>query len=240
MKYIKTILFDLDGTLLPMDQEAFIGAYLKELGLKGTAMGYDSQKLVKVVMQGAGLMIGNDGTMTNENRFWEMFLGIFGGDVQEHIAWFEEFYRNEFSKVKAAVQPTPLAYEIIQSLKNKGYELVLATNPIFPKVATYERMRWAGISTDDFSLITTYENSSYAKPNLGYYREILTTIGAEPDNCLMIGNDVQEDLVAAELGLRVYLVTDDLINANGDDITTFTQGNRENLLDFALQLPDLF
>lgn len=239
MKSIKTILFDLDGTLLPMDQETFIKAYLRELGLKGTTMGYDPQKLVEIVMHGANVMIANDGSMTNEKRFWEMFLDVFGGNVENHVMRFEEFYNNEFGRVVEAVKPTPLANKIVRAVRDKGYELVLATNPIFPKVATHERMRWAGINQEDFSLITTYENSRFAKPNLDYYREILQNIKAEPEYCLMIGNDVQEDLIAAKLGLQVYLVTDDLINSHEDDITGFSQGSREDLLDFVTHLPSL-
>lgn len=239
VKDIKTILFDLDGTLLPMDQETFIKAYLRELGLKGTNMGYDPQKLVEIVMHGAEVMIANDGSMTNEKKFWEMFLNVFGGNVENHVTQFEEFYHNEFGRVVESVQPTPLANKIVSALKDKGYELVLATNPIFPQVATYERMRWAGIKQEDFALITTYENSRFAKPNLNYYREILQNINADPKHCLMIGNDVQEDLIAAQLGLQVYLVTDDLINANEDDITNFPRGSREDLLDFVTNLPDV-
>lgn len=234
---MKTILFDLDGTLLPMDQEVFTRAYLQELGHKGTSLGYGEQELIRAVLGGLEIMMKNDGEKTNEERFWTFFLATFGGDVDKHSQEFDKFYQNEFSRVAKAVQPTPLAKQAITILKQKGYELVLATNPVFPRAATRERMRWAGLEVNDFALITTYENSRFTKPSLKYYQEILTTIGARAEDCLMIGNDVLEDLVVAELGMEVFLVTDDLINTEDLDYSQIPQGNRHEMLDFLQSLP---
>lgn len=236
---MRTILFDLDGTLLPMDQDHFTKVYLTELGKKGASLGYDPKELVGIVMAGLEVMVANDGTMTNEERFWELFIAKFGGDVKAHTVAFEDFYRNEFKQVAKATQPTALARRYVDILKKKGYQLVLATNPIFPQIATYERMRWAGLKPDDFSLVTTYENSSYAKPNPNYYQEILQAIAAEPENCLMIGNDAYEDVSATKLGIDVYLVTDDLINSQAADISSYRQGTRADLLAYLQQLDPL-
>jgi HAD superfamily hydrolase (TIGR01549 family) len=236
---VNTVLFDLDGTLLPMDQDVFVQAYVKELGLKAPALGFEAQRLVEVVLKGAAVMAANDGTITNEERFWQLFLGVFGGTPEDYILQFELFYQTEFARVAEAVQPTPLAHQAVQLLKEKGYQVVLATNPIFPRVATLERMRWAGLNPADFSLITTYENSRYAKPNLGYYQEILDKLQLKPEDCLMVGNDVQEDLVAARLGIPVFLVTDDLINVSGEDYSHFPHGDRQGLLEYLRKLPAL-
>ena len=234
---MKAVLFDLDGTLLPMDQEVFVKRYLQELGAKGAQLGYGSQELVQLVLKSFEIMVVNDGTMTNEERFWELFLDTYGGERRKHTEVFEEFYHREFARVAEGTSPTPLANEAIQILKEKGYELILATNPVFPRVATLERMRWAGLDPEDFSLITTYENSTFAKPNLNYYREILAKIKATPEECLMVGNDVQEDISVAQLGMDVFLVTDDLINSTGEDSSHFPQGNRQEMVHYLQQLP---
>ncbi len=234
---MKTVLFDLDGTLLPMDQEEFVRKYLRELGIKGAELGYGAQELVQIVLDGFEVMVANDGTVTNEERFWELFLATFGGERDEHVKAFENFYHNEFSKVAEGTSPTPIANEAVQVLKERGYELVLATNPVFPRVATLERMRWAGLDPSDFVLITTYENSRFAKPSLDYYRDILATIGAEAGECLMVGNDVQEDLAVAKLGMDVFLVKDDVINSTGEDYSKVPQGTRQEMLDYFRKLP---
>lgn len=234
---MKFVLFDLDGTLLPMDQNVFVRSYLQELSVKGAQLGYGTQKLVQTVMAGFEVMVGNDGAMTNEGRFWELFLATYGGEREKHEAVFVEFYQNEFSKLSQATNPTPIADQCIRILKDKGYEAVLATNPVFPKVATEERMRWAGLNPADFTWITTYENSRFTKPHLGYYREILTNIGADPQDCLMVGNDVQEDLVALKLGMQVFLVTDDLINLADQDYSDVLHGNRQAMVRYLRKLP---
>ena len=233
-----TVLFDLDGTLLPMDMEAFLRAYLQELSKKGAAAGYNPVELVEVVMDGVDAMVRNDGTMTNEERFWELFISRIGGSRDVHQQVFEEFYLHDFPRLEKTVQPSPLSRQAVEILKDKGYRLVLATNPFFPRLATLERMRWAGVEPEDFALITTFENCHFAKPHPGYYRQILEVIGAAASECLMVGNDMVEDLAAAQLGLEVFLVTDNLINPQGADYSEFLHGSREDLAAYLAKLPD--
>ena len=111
--------------------------------------------------------------------------------------------------------------------------MVLATNPIFPAVATESRIRWAGLEPEDFTWYTTYENIGYSKPNPAYYQHILTRLGAQAEDCLMVGNDVDEDMGAAQqAGLSVFLLTDCLINREGKDITPYPQGDFDALMGF--------
>ena len=113
-----------------------------------------------------------------------------------------------------------------------GYKTVLATNPIFPAVATESRMRWAGLEPSDFEYYTTYENSHYGKPNLKYYEEVLEKIGAKAEECLMVGNDVTEDMVVTKLGMKVFLLTDCIINKQNEDINKYPYGTFEDLLHY--------
>lgn len=232
-----TVLFDLDGTLLPVDQDLFVKTYFAELAKKLAPHGFEPKRLVNAVLKGTDAMVANDGTDTNETRFWEAFEAELGPDVRCHEPLFESFYMNEFDRVRPVASPTPLARECVKLLKEKGYKLVLATNPIFPRIATVARLGWAGLEASDFDLITTYENSSFSKPSLGYFGEILTKIGKRPDNCLMIGNDVQEDMLAEQLGMRCYLLTDRLIHRDDTDISGYERGSMEDLLAFIKALP---
>ena len=47
--YLTTVLFDLDGTLLPMDQEAFTTGYFKLLAKKLAPHGYEPKSLVDAI-----------------------------------------------------------------------------------------------------------------------------------------------------------------------------------------------
>ena len=226
---LKAVLFDLDGTLLPMDLEVFIKTYMKYLAGYLAPHGFHPENLIRAVWDGTFAMIGNDGACTNEQVFWAKFTEVYGQDVSEHLPLFEEFYKTEFSRAKSVCGYDSAAAETVSLCKELGLVTVLATNPIFPAVATHQRIEWAGLSTDDFAHITTYENSRFSKPTLSYYREILEKLSLAPEECLMVGNDVDDDMPARELGMQVFLLTDHLINKRGVDISQFPHGDYTTL-----------
>ena len=229
---ITTVLFDLDGTLLPMDQDHFAKHYFGLLAKKLAPRGYDAQALISAIWAGIKAMVKNEGKITNEEAFWRCFCSIFGEKAREDMPIFDEYYRHEFQQVQSACGFTEDAARTVALVKEKGLTAVLATNPVFPAIATESRMRWAGLRKEDFILYTTYENFSYCKPNLAYYRDILEKIGAEPEECLMVGNDVAEDMIARELGMQVFLLTDCLINKEGKDISCYPHGSFPQLIQF--------
>lgn len=232
---IKTILFDLDGTLLPMDQDIFVKEYFKRLAEKLAPRGYDPKKLIDGIWTGTAAMIKNDGSCTNEEVFWKCFSGLMGSEVLRDKPVFEEYYRVDFQEVAEVCGYTAEAAETVDKLKREGYRVALATNPIFPAVATESRIRWAGLEPEQFELYTTYENTGYCKPNPDYYRDILKKMGCPPQECLMVGNDVEEDMVAQSLGMKVFLLTDCLINKKEKDISAFPQGGFQELCRYLKQ-----
>ena len=233
---IRYILFDLDGTLLPMDQDVFIKAYFGRLAAKLAPHGYDAKKLIDAIWGGTAAMIKNDGNATNETVFWNYFTTVFGEGARKDESLFDEYYRTDFQQVQGSCGFDPRAAQTIAALKEMGFTLALATNPIFPAIATQSRMRWAGLNRDDFVLYTTYENSRHCKPNPDYYRDILGQVGAKAEECLMVGNDVSEDMIAETLGMTVFLLTDCLINKHNRDIAPYPQGSFEELMAYVKTL----
>lgn len=229
---IKNILFDLDGTLLPMEQDKFANGYFSRLVKKLAPLGYEPQKTVDGIWAGTAAMVKNDGKTTNEEAFWIKFKEIFGEKVLDDKPIFDDYYRNEFNEVQSDCGFNPAAAQTVKQLKERGYKLILATNPIFPAVATESRIKWAGLDKNDFELYTTYENSHYCKPNPAYYSEILKKLSLNPTECLMVGNDATEDLAAKELGIDVFLITDCLINKKGRDISRCPQGGFGELMEY--------
>ncbi|MBE6553598.1 MAG: HAD family hydrolase [Ruminococcaceae bacterium] len=232
MKPISTVLFDLDGTLLPMDHEKFMHAYFGGLAARLAPRGYEPKTLIDAIWAGTAAMVKNDGSCRNEEAFWNRFTSILGERAREDMPHFDAFYREDFDKAALSCGRAPEAREIIDRLHARGIRTVLATNPLFPAIATEKRTRWAGLDPSDFALITTYENSTHCKPNPDYYRDILARIGADPQECLMVGNDVGEDMIAATLGMRVFLLTDCLINRKNADISQYPHGSFAELKAF--------
>ncbi len=231
MKY-KIVLFDLDGTLLPMEQDRFTKSYLSKLAAHMAPHGYDPEALIRGIWESTAAMMRNDGSETNESRFWREFSARFGEKSLADQPQFEVFYHTKFDTVAADCGYTPRSRELIDALHAQGVRTVLATSPIFPAVATEHRMTWAGLCAADFELYTTYENSTYCKPNPAYYQEILTKLGADPRDCLMVGNDTGDDLPAKTLGMEVFLLTDCLINSKNIDLSLYPHGNFDDLFAF--------
>lgn len=232
---MNTVLFDLDGTLLPMDQEVFIRTYFSLLCRKMAPLGYEPAALVDALWRGTAAMVANDGQRSNKDVFWDFFASVFGQRVYDDMPVIDSFYLNEFGQASAACHGNPMASKLVKKLKDAGYVLFLATNPVFPRTATLSRIAWAGLDVDDFAGITTYEDSRYCKPSLEYYRDILSFLDVRASDCLMVGNDTSEDMVASRLGMDVFLLTDCLINPSGMDVGIYPNGGFEDLCRYILK-----
>ena len=225
---MRYVLFDLDGTLLPMDQDAFVNGYFGYLVKKMAPHGYEPKELIRNIWAGTAAMVKNDGSRTNEEAFWDCFASVYGEKCREDVRVFEEFYAVEFQQARSLCGYTPRAAETVALVRSLGAVPVLATNPLFPDVATRSRIGWAGLTPEDFALYTTYENISWCKPNPEYYREILRRLNARPEDCLMVGNDAGEDTAAEKLGIEVFLLTDCLID-RGADLSRWAGGGFDEL-----------
>ena len=237
---IDTVLFDLDGTLLHFSQNDFIEAYFARLGKTFTGLGMDAGASIKAVWAGTKAMALNDGSMTNSERFWLVFseyLGLTAEQTKTVEAACDRFYVTEFDAVKSVLIPNDVSKRLVHALSDRGYTVVLATNPLFPACAVETRLRWIGLTPDDFKHITHYTNSTYCKPNPAYFSEVLAKIGKAPEQCLMAGNHPVEDMSAGGLGIETFLVTDCLENETNIEITQFHNGLLTDLEEYLLSLP---
>lgn len=236
---LTAILFDLDGTLAPFLQDEFIHTYFKALVARLTPMGYDGGKLVQALWKGVDAMVKNNGAYTNRQIFWDVFTREFGIQAMALESILEDFYAREFDAARSVLLADVDRSGLIRTLREKGYGLALATNPVFPAVAVETRLHWVGLAPSDFDYVTTYENCRSSKPNPDYYRDILSHIGRQAGECLMIGNNPVDDMAARKAGLEVYLVTDFLENPGGLPIDAYPHGNFAELESFLNGLPKL-
>ena len=244
---MNTILFDLDGTLLPMDTRGFTDTFYKAVTGRFSRLGVVPENLIHAIVQGTDAMIANDGFLTNEECFWNTFSRaisddgnpISKGDLKLFKHEFENFYKKDFFVTRLNTTATPIAKECVRMLKNKGYRLVVAANPVFPEEAMIERIRWADLDENDFDLITSMENSCFSKPNLNYYRKVLQMVGVTADECMMVGNDVTEDMCALKLGIDVFLLDECLINKQNIDVTDFKMGDWRTFRELVSELPEI-
>jgi FMN phosphatase YigB (HAD superfamily) len=209
---IRAVLFDLDGTLLHVDTRAFIEAYVQLLA-KWFASSVEPGRFVRQLTEATQAMMDNrDPSRTNHQIFAQAFyrpLGLTEASAAAHLA---DFYAREYPTLQALTRFDPMARRAVVAALAHSLQAVLATNPIFPETAIRQRMAWAGVADLPFARVTHYENSHFCKPHLEYFLEVCTAIAQRPSECLMVGNDTDEDVVVRSVGMRSYLVTDHLIN----------------------------
>jgi len=234
-----TIFFDLDGTLLPLDMDVYVAGFMELLEKANYSSLSGKIKKSDVLDKAFGFMMSDKhGDMTNEKAYLFAFENETGISQDETKAFFEDFYDTHFDTLQYASKLEPTSKQIIDTLKQKGYKLVLATNPVFAKVATFKRLKWAGLDADDFDYISLFDNSCYCKPSLSYYEEILKKIEKQACNCFMVGDNVKEDMCSVKLGFEAFLLTDYIIGDIGE-APLCEKGNYSDLYQWAKSLPKI-
>ncbi len=201
---IKAILFDLDGTLLDTNMDVFLPRYFEALSAH-VAHITPPDHFVACLMQASEAMLTNDGRDTNETVFAQAFYPLLGRARQEMEPLFEAFYARDYPKLRQHTRHLPEARQVVQTAVDRGYDIAIVTNPLFPLTAIEQRMEWAGVSDFSYRLVTSYENSRATKPNLLYFEHVLEIIGHPPQACLVVG-DENMDMVAAHLGCSTFLI----------------------------------
>jgi HAD superfamily hydrolase (TIGR01662 family) len=225
---IRGVLLDLDDTLLDNDIERFLPPYLAALGRRMVRFA-SPDKLTQMVLASTRAMLANqDPTVTNQQAFEADFFPCLGHPEAEVRPLIRTFYEDDFPALKRYTKRIPEARSLVQALMDRGYDLVIATNPMFPRRAIEHRLSWAGVFDFPYKLVTTYENSHFCKPNPRYYQEILDKLDCPPAQALMVGDDFGNDIQpAAQVGLHTYWIT----GATGDGNNVAYSGQRGSLAD---------
>ena len=174
----------------------------------------------------------NDGSKINEEVFWDTFNRYYPNDFAKRDEVMNDFYSNEFQSLKEICGYNPEADKAVKKIKEMGLKVCVATKPIFPEIATISRMKWAGVCPEDFELHTSFDRCKYCKPSGEYYVETAEKLGLSPEECLMVGNDVSDDMPAETVGMKVFLLTDCLLNKDNKDITKYAKGSFAELLNY--------
>ena len=228
MTMFKAILFDLDGTLLAIDNAQFVHTYFRSMASRIGPL-FGGRDYTQPIMAGTDAMIHSQG---HHASLRELFIEVFDQTSPVPFAvaepTFTEFYHHEFNQMSAISKPYQQAMPILRAASRVTHNIVLATVPLFPLIAIQARCRWAGIDAFPFTLITSFENMRHSKPNPAYYLEIADRIKVSASDCLMVGNDHIDDLSAAAAGMETYLVLDDPLNAGKSPYTPTYSGTLDD------------
>jgi HAD superfamily hydrolase (TIGR01549 family) len=203
---LQAILFDLDDTLLDNNMEQFLPHYFQRLAAWVSHV-MPPQEFIAHLMQATRAMMANDGRATNEEVFAAAFYPLAGRPREEMEPLFLQFYAQEFPQLREYTRRKPEARAVVQAAVERGYDLAVATNPLFPAAAIWQRLEWAGVADLPFRLVTTYENSRACKPSPIYFQQICADLGRPAEACLMVGDD-PVDMAAARIGCPTFYIAD--------------------------------
>ncbi|MGD2040804.1 MAG: HAD hydrolase-like protein [Anaerolineae bacterium] len=201
---IRAVLFDLDGTLLDSNMDILLPHYFRLLAAHMAHI-LPPEPFLAHLMRATQQMLDNNGRATNEEVFAQAFYPLAGHSRQEIEPLLHQFYGEVFPRLRRYTRPQPGARQVIQLAFNLNYDVVIATNPVFPEIAIRQRLEWAGVAGFPYRWVTTYENSRATKPSLLYFEHILQIIDQPPQASLVVG-DEDMDMVAAHLGCPTFLV----------------------------------
>ena len=234
----ETFLLDLDNTLLANDMQVFLPAYFAGLARRLSQFTSD-EDLLRLTRRAVQTMLANeDPTVTNYTAFMAEFARQLGQPPETIEPLLDTFYREDYPQLQAYTSRRPEARSVISLLFERGFKVVIATNPFFPILAIKQRLAWAAVDDFPFALVTTMDNSHFAKPDLRYYQEILDQVGSTPAESWMVGDDLHRDIIPAQtLGLKTWWVTDCVAPPEPQPATPANQ--QGSLFDFLTWLQNI-
>jgi FMN phosphatase YigB (HAD superfamily) len=204
-----TLLLDLDDTLLETNMDTFLPGYFKALS-KALAKYIPPEAMLPALQAGTGAMLVNtDPGRTLREIFDAYFFPKLGIDRPTVQAVIDTFYDEDFPALGSLTRPIPEAVRLVDWAFAQGYTVAIATNPIFPRKATYHRLRWAGLPPEKypFALVSSYEYFHFAKEKVAYYPEVLAQLGWPADPVVMVGDDYEREVKPIQAaGLSMYWV----------------------------------
>lgn len=241
---IKAILLDLDDTLLQNPDAAFVPAYL-HLADSYFEKLWGVPHVARVLRRFAQVSCDpRPPHITNSALALALLVEYTSLSEAQIMDDLTTFYATAFKSLEGCVERVSAAGPLVEHLLRAGYAVVIATNPLYPDDAIRHRLRWAGLP-DDFSayaLVTTGDNMHYVKPDPAYYAEIIARVGIEPDEAVMVGDNVENDILpASTLGLNTYHITagdpDPRADGGGNLAAFFDAVARQSWLEGLLPRP---
>lgn len=237
-----TLLLDLDDTLLINPIHAFQKEYFKLLGQHLQPFVSAARMLPELMRATESMLQKTTPAGTLEETFDAAFYPAVHVEKEQIIGKIDQFYQDVYPQLRALTQPRPQAIALVKTALEHNWQVIIATNPLFPRTAIYQRLTWAGLDPAElpFTLITTFEDSHFSKPHTAYYAEILAKLGWPANPIAMVGNSYSDDILpAACLGISTYYLSNEALQPTAEfKNTSHRSGDLNGVLPFLEHLTE--
>lgn len=201
---IQAVLFDLDETLLDLNGDLFLEAYIDALAqFMIPLMPPDT---FRQALWSAAAALGPSHPEVSNSEILCNGIGAQTGHSSKAVAdRLNAFVRTDLSVILPEGAPTNGSRDAVEAAQAAHLKVVVATNPIYPQEVIHERLRRARLDDIAWDGIATWDFHS-TKPYPDYYAEWAQILQLAADECLMVGDDYFNDMPARNVGMATFYV----------------------------------
>ncbi|MGR3517497.1 HAD-IA family hydrolase [Sulfitobacter pontiacus] len=215
---MKTVVFDLDGTLADTSGDLIAAANVcfRDMG-EGDVL--DAKTDAGTALKGGRAMLrlgmerlGRADDAETIDRYYPMLLEAYGREIDTHTVLY------------------PGAMDAVEALKAAGYRVAICTNK--PEGLAHTLLTKLGVR-DAFGAMVGADTLAIRKPDPEHLFETARRAGGDPALCLLVGDTNTDRETARAAGVPCVLVS---FGPSGDDMAAL---GPEALLDHYDDLPDI-
>jgi len=203
---IRAVLFDLDGTLLDIDVDQFIERYTRSVARQ--LLPEDADRGFAVLAGSTYAMLAPEANDdTNQACLLRQLSDNLGKSPAEIWRSILSLTKDLLPAFKVMAKPIAGAADVVREVHERGLKVVVATMPIYPRHVMMERLDWAGVRTEWIDHVACLEANRSTKPHKSYFLEMADAVATPPEECLMVGDDEDQDMPALAAGMSVHMLT---------------------------------
>jgi FMN phosphatase YigB (HAD superfamily) len=230
------LLFDLDDTLLDSNIESLVPVYFQKLAAHLADIVPPGQMLPELMRSTMAMYRNSRVDQTLEEVFSAEFYPALGTTRETMADQIEQFYDEIFPSLQPLTRPRPEAISLVDWALSRGWDISVATDPLFPRKAILHRLRWAQLAPENYPyrLISDFQTFHFAKASVSYFEEFLGHLGWDGESpLLMVGDSIERDVIPArQAGIPVFwLKSDGQVSPDAEGIPQGTLSDLRTFLE---------
>jgi len=192
---ISYIFFDIDDTLFPSTEFSNLARKNAIRAMIRLGLDYDEDKLYRMLVE-----IINEKGSNYPNHFDLLLKKLKVRNPGRYVAAAIAAYHD----TKASILPYPEVPRVILSLREAGAKIFVASDGI--EIKQWDKLIRMGVALF-FDGVFVSDELKFSKTDPSFFKKILREIKAKPEECLMVGDREDRDILPAKkVGMKTFRV----------------------------------